>query len=86
LNHRLRSEGTTFVALLAGARYKIARQLLRDTRMRLTDIATILGYSETASFCRAFQRWSGTTATAWRSAYGTRIDRMSTRRSLVHRP
>jgi len=71
LNRRLRAEGTTFVALLVRVRYEIARQLLRDTRMRLTDIATILGYAETASFCRAFQRWSGTTATAWRSAYGT---------------
>jgi len=66
LNRRLRAEGTTFSALLAEARYDVARQLLRDTHLRTADIAFILGYAETASFNHAFRRWSGITATRWR--------------------
>ena len=68
LNRRLRAEGTTFSALLVEARFKIARQLLRDTRLQTTEIAYILGYADTASFDHAFRRWSGTTATKWRSS------------------
>jgi len=69
LNRRLRAEGTTFKALLTETRYEVARQLLRDTHLQTADIAFILGYSESASFNHAFRRWSGTTATAWRSAH-----------------
>ena len=68
LNRRLRAEGTTFNALLAKTRYDLARQLLRDTHLRTADIAFLLGYSETASFGHAFHRWSGTTASRWRSS------------------
>ena len=68
LNRRLRAEGTTFSALLAEARFKIARQLLRDTRLQTTEIAYILGYAGSTSFDHAFRRWTGTTATKWRSS------------------
>jgi AraC-like DNA-binding protein len=67
LNRRLRAEGTTFNTLLAEARYEVARQLLRDTRMQIADIAIVLGYAESAAFNHAFRRWSGFTATAWRA-------------------
>jgi AraC-like DNA-binding protein len=68
LNRRLRAEGTKFNALLAETRYEIARQLLRDTNLRVADIANILGYADSASFNHAFRRWSGATATRWRSS------------------
>lgn len=67
-NRRLNAEGTTFRALLAEARYKIARQLLRDTRLQTTEIAYLLGYADSASFDHAFRRWSGTSATKWRTS------------------
>jgi len=69
LNRRLRAEGTTFNALLAQARYEIARQLLRDTRLQLGEIATALGYADASAFIHAFRRWSGTTPSAWRSRH-----------------
>jgi AraC-like DNA-binding protein len=72
LNRRLRAEGTTFSAELARARYDIARELLRATRLQVGDIAAALGYAETASFDRAFRHWSGTTASAWRARCGPR--------------
>lgn len=68
LNRRLRAEGRSFNALLAESRYEVARQLLRDTQMSIANIAFALGYAESAPFNRAFRRWSGMTATAWRSA------------------
>jgi AraC-like DNA-binding protein len=67
LNRRLRAEGTTFAALLDACRYDIARELLRDTRLCVQDVAILLGYAERASFDHAFRRWSGMTPTAWRS-------------------
>lgn len=67
-NRRLRAEGTTFNALLAETRYEIARQLLRDTHLQISDIAMILGYADSASFNHAFRRWFGATATQWRSS------------------
>ena len=71
LNRRLRAEGTSFAALLSQARYDVARELLRDTRLPVDDIAFLLGYSETAAFIHAFRRWSGMTASQWRSPRNT---------------
>ena len=67
LTRRLRAEGTAFSSILEESRYEFARQLLRDTRSRIADIAVVLGYAESASFNHAFRRWSGITASAWRS-------------------
>ena len=67
LNRRLRADGTSFKALIDETRYDIARQLLRDTRLAITDIATALDYSEAAAFDRAFRRWSGMSPTSWRT-------------------
>ena len=71
LNRRLRAEGATFSAILTEVRYEVARQLLRDTHLQTRDIAFVLGYSDSASFNHAFRRWSGTTATQWRSSYSS---------------
>ena len=67
LNRRLRTEGTCFAVLLNECRYDIARELLRDTRLPVQDIAILLGYAERASFDHAFRRWSGMTPTIWRA-------------------
>jgi AraC-like DNA-binding protein len=66
LNRRLRSDGTTFASVLAEARYAVARQLLRDTRIDVQEIALLLGYAGTGPFAEAFRRWSGTTPANWR--------------------
>ncbi len=69
LNRRLRAQGTTFKALVDETRYEVARQLLRDTRIPVAQVAAALDYSDPASFDRAFRRWSGTTPSAWRDAH-----------------
>jgi len=67
LNRRLRAEGTGFKEQLDAARYDLARQLLRDTRLPVLKIALALGYCDSPTFTRAFRRWSGTSPGAWRS-------------------
>ncbi len=66
LHRRLALEGHAFRLLDARVRCNLAEQLLRDTDLRLDAIAQQLGYTEAASFSRAFKRWSGTSPAHWR--------------------
>jgi AraC-like DNA-binding protein len=68
LSRRLRAEGTTFRQLANEMQFRVAKQLLTDTDMRLTQISIALNFSEPAAFTHAFRRWSGTTPSAWRRA------------------
>ena len=69
LNRRLRAHGTSFRELLDTARYDIARQLLRDTRLSIVGIAAALDYADATAFDHAFRRWSGGNPSAWRAAH-----------------
>jgi AraC-like DNA-binding protein len=69
LNRRLRAEGTTFKALIEGARYDVARQLLRDTPLSVAEVAAALDYADSSVFGRAFRRWSGISPSAWRGEH-----------------
>ena len=66
LNRRLQAEGMTFRELINEARFKVARQLLKGTRMQVADIALALGYANMSGFSHAFQRWSGMAPSEWR--------------------
>ncbi|MBC9252668.1 AraC family transcriptional regulator [Pseudomonas alcaligenes] len=59
LRRHLQQLNTSFQLLLDEVRYDKARQLLLTTDLPIYLIAEQLGYSETASFRHAFQRWSG---------------------------
>ncbi|MDT4890911.1 HTH-type transcriptional regulator GadW [compost metagenome] len=59
LRRHLQQLNTSFQRLLDEVRYDKARQLLIQTDLPIYLIAEQLGYSETASFRHAFQRWSG---------------------------
>jgi AraC-like DNA-binding protein len=67
LNRRLQAEGTTFRELINEARFEVARQLLKGTRMRIADIALALGYANASGFSNAFHRWAGAAPSEWRS-------------------
>ncbi len=58
LRRKLREEGTSFRELLDQLRAEVAVKYLRDTAMTIDDIAHALGFSETANFRHAFQRWN----------------------------
>ena len=68
LNRRLREEGTTFQVVIDRVRFAVAKELLENAALPLPRIAAALGYSEVASFIRAFRRWTGTTPGAWRGS------------------
>lgn len=61
LFRRLRNEGTSFSALLRELRLELAMQYLRGSKASLSEIAYLVGYSEVATFNRAFKRWTGMT-------------------------
>jgi AraC-like DNA-binding protein len=67
LNRRLEREEINFRALADQARHDVARHLLGETSLAITQVAAMLGYSEASAFSRAFRRWSGEAPTAWRS-------------------
>jgi len=68
LRRRLAHEGSSFAAVIAAARFELARQLLRETRLPLAAVAEALGYADAPAFVRAFRRWAGCTPGQWRAA------------------
>lgn len=68
LQRQLTRHGYTFTDLVADARRALAEHYMRDPARSLTDVALALGYSELSAFSRAFRRWNGTSALAFRAA------------------
>lgn len=68
LQRRLDDEGETFSALLDRARRQMVTQYLANRRMRLTDMADLLGYSSLAAFSRWYASRFGHSPRASRGA------------------
>ncbi|SDH31742.1 AraC-type DNA-binding protein [Pseudomonas flavescens] len=66
LRRQLQEVGSSYQTLLDELRFEQARQLLDQERLPVARIAEALGYSETASFRHAFQRWSGVSPSRYR--------------------
>ncbi|MGB5425571.1 MAG: helix-turn-helix domain-containing protein [Gammaproteobacteria bacterium] len=69
--------GSSFQELLDEGRFEIARQLLEDTRLEVSQIAVTLDYADARAFTRTFRRWSGTTPAQWRKNRKTASLRMN---------
>jgi AraC-like DNA-binding protein len=67
LRRRLAAHGTSFRALTDEVVAPLAKRYLRDTALSIADVADRVGYSEPASFTRAFRRWTGTTPDVFRA-------------------
>ena len=63
---RLEDEGTRFRALLDQTRTERAESLLGDPACSLSEVGYHCGFSEQASFSRAFKRWTGKTPSDYR--------------------
>ncbi|GAB3324380.1 AraC family transcriptional regulator [Haliea atlantica] len=59
LRRRLEETGTSFTELQQDVRFQQAREQLRNRKLSITEVATMLGYSEAGNFTTAFKRWSG---------------------------
>ena len=62
LQRRLSDEGEQFSAMLGRARKQLATQYLANPRLRITDIAEMLGYSSIAAFSRWYSLAFGNSA------------------------
>ena len=67
LNRRLQAAGSSLRQLTDACRYEIARQMLADSGMTVSEIAAALNYADASAFSRAFARWSGKPPGRWRT-------------------
>ena len=66
LHRRLAAEGASFRSLLTGVRKELADRYVADPLYEITEIAFMLGYSDSSAFSRAFRGWFGESPTAAR--------------------
>lgn len=59
LQAALARRGTTYKSVLNEARDSLARTYLQSQRYSAKEVAFLLGFSDAASFTRAFRRWTG---------------------------
>ncbi|MNF14031.1 HTH-type transcriptional regulator VirS [compost metagenome] len=58
----------SFTQLVDQIRRDLAMAHLKQQTLSVTQLASLLGYSETSAFSRAFKRWFGVSPKQWRSA------------------
>ena len=61
LQNHLKSESKTFSEALQNVRKKLSIHYIKNTKLDDATIAILLGYSELASFYRAFKKWNNKT-------------------------
>jgi len=59
-------KGQTVFAYVRERRLERSRQLLRETRMEIRDIADLVGFTSAANFATAFREWAGASPSAYR--------------------
>jgi|tagenome__1003787_1003787.scaffolds.fasta_scaffold20713700_1 AraC-like DNA-binding protein len=59
LFRRLRDEGVTYRQIVSEVRCRIAADYLRKDGHSICETSRLLGFSDQASFSRAFKRWTG---------------------------
>jgi len=67
LNRRLGERETSLQAIRDQVTAEAACQLLGNTDKPASDVALILGYSDSSAFTRAFRRWRGVPPAQWRA-------------------
>jgi AraC-like DNA-binding protein len=59
LQRRLEDEGIRFSTVLDETRASTAKKFLADPKLALAEVAYKIGFSDLATFSRAFKRWTG---------------------------
>ncbi len=67
LRRRLEEEGKSLQQLINQTRFELARQLLQNTGLSVSEIATALRYADPNAFSRAFRNWANLSPTQWRA-------------------
>jgi AraC-like DNA-binding protein len=66
LRRRLEADGTSFQTLLNEALLTLAKQLMKETSLSVSEISAALHYRDLPTFSNAFRRWMGCSPTQWR--------------------
>lgn len=69
LGRKLAAENTSYQQLKVFIRRDLSMEKLRLTRMSITDIAELVGFSEATSLNRAFKDWTGMTPQQFRGQH-----------------
>jgi AraC-like DNA-binding protein len=75
LQRRLLERGETFHSVADGVLAEHACRVVASGSLSVKEAGRRLGYASTASFVRAFRRWTGQTPSAWRDRRTERRDR-----------
>jgi AraC-like DNA-binding protein len=67
LQRHLRAQGTTHRRIVDEVRREMAIGYVERAELGLSEVAFVTGFTEAAAFHRAFKRWTGRTASAFRS-------------------
>lgn len=59
LQRRLAEENTNYRRILDSTRSELALHYIGNTKIQLSEISFLLGFSEQTNFTRAFKRWTG---------------------------
>ena len=68
LSRRLRERELSYRRMVDDLRRRLTLEYLKDTDLRISDIAYLVGYSEVSAFTHAFRRWTGLSPSAHRRA------------------
>jgi AraC-like DNA-binding protein len=74
LRRRLEAEGKHLKQLVNEARFELARQLLSNTRLPVSEIAAALQFRDPNAFSRAFHGWATISPTLWRARQADSLD------------
>jgi len=67
MQRKFREQDETFRSLLVQVRKDLARRYLENPSFSITEIAFLLGYTDTSAFSRAFREWFGRSPSQLRS-------------------
>jgi AraC-like DNA-binding protein len=67
LRRRLQAQGTDYQQQVEQVRQQLAQHLMSNPQVTVQQAAAVLGYSEAASFRRAFHRWTGVSPQEFRN-------------------
>lgn len=59
LQRKLQESGTSYYTLLDEMRRELSIYYLQEKHIAISEVAFLLGFSETSAFHRAFRRWTG---------------------------
>ena len=69
LCRKLDADKTSYRELVEITRRKIALEMLKDEKIKISEISDKLGYANVTAFNRAFKRWEGVTPSEYKNSF-----------------